>query len=333
MSKKDYKMFVDDSGYSYTEIGDDGKEYEVPHVTRAGIYSHTFTPTKEPGHHKYFVGVLIPTEKLNKVTTELLDAGKTFKSKLTNPQDIKEIHASNLYSNEDENNRLAFVSYLQQIVSISAKYKLNIVVSPKDTTIRLRQNNLRPIIKSGVNKSTNMPFLPWYSLTNTSGKSNKRATVYYQKLSLIELHNIAKMYLSDGGCVSTIMCDEGLAKKGATVQLDDNTNIMFLSSDSNPLIQFADNIAWLYNRVNVVVPDRIGRKQCGMLDTDVILLQTFSQIQNYIIKEKMPHANFQDYIFNKYAIHPIQYNSGKKLIHTEVGKIKYPIVVKDDCMM
>ena len=331
MRTDDYKLVVDDTGYTHTYIGPDGQEHETsPSKSGVSFSSVSNLAEVEPSHYKYFVGILIPTSKLKKVTFAVLEAGKKFRQKLNDPSIAKEIHASELYKNEDGADRIAFVEYLQDIGNIVTKYNLTIFVSPKDTTIRLRDGSMQGMLKNCMNITTNSPFVPMRSVSTTlSHKANRRATVYYQKLTFMELRNLAKTYLSDGGCVSTIMCDEGLGKRGTQVKIDDNTNIMFLSSDENPLIQFADNVAWWHNRVKIVAPDRTKRKQCTPLDSDIMLAKMYKSIQGHIIQGEARQEVFKDYIYSKYYFN---YGQGRKytLPHVRIDKSKYPLMLPDD---
>ncbi|MBR4745660.1 MAG: DUF3800 domain-containing protein [Clostridia bacterium] len=278
MGKKEYIMAVDDSGYTYTEKGKDGKEHMVQSVLQAPA-ANPEESMKKLGQSKYFVGVLIPADKLPHVSADLEDASEELRiSLLRIGKDLKEIHATELFRNENRDSRDAFLNYLQRIADITQKYELTIVVSPKDTTIRTREEK-----RDGILKNYSAQLYPYHPL-NPSKKNTRHSNKQYQQKSLLELNDMVNMYLSDGGYVSTILCDEGLHKKGTNIKIADNTALMFLSSEDNSLIQFADNIAWLYNRVNEVVPDRVGRQKRAMLDDDVTLTSTYEMLLNHVLK-------------------------------------------------
>lgn len=335
MGKKEYIMAVDDSGYTYTKKGKDGKEHVVQSVLQAPA-ANPEKSIKKLGQSKYFVGVLIPADKLPHVSADLEDASEELRNSLLRiGKDIKEIHATELFRNENRYSRDAFLNYLQRIADITQKYELTIVVSPKDTTIRTREEK-----RDGILKNYSAQLYPYYPL-NPNKKKTHHSNKQYQQKSLLELNDMVNMYLSDGGYVSTILCDEGLHKKGTNIKIADNTALMFLSSEDNSLIQFADNIAWLYNRVNEVVPDRVGRQKRVMLDDDVTLASTYEMLLNHVLKhdeskQEQVNNNLLEYKQN-YLPHSI-YTSETRLLEdigkrvfelprVRVGQSKYPLVV------
>ena len=321
-TKEEFQMIVDDSGYNHTAIGADGKLHEVSPTTDIP----TVNPKKGVGHHKYFVGILIPSEQIPNVCADIENISAKFRHKLAlSGTFINEIHATEMYNSEQIGGRQAFVEYLKQVTHIIKKYNLTVFVSPKDSTIRTRTEKQDGILKNYIAN-----LYPYYPNSTPSKKAQRRKNLGYQKQSLRELIDMANIYLSDGGYVSTVLCDEGLHKPGTQIQVTDNTAIMFLSSEDNSLIQFVDAVAWFRNRVK------------ELNKGDVLLSKIYDSISGNIIEHDESRVektfnNMMDYLNNQTS--PIIINrtftripghitkASQELPRVKVSEVKYPPVV------
>ena len=301
MDKVDYVMYVDDSGYSYTGTDTNGKEHEISHYyTGLSVLDLSRRRMVLLGHHKYFVGILIPKVHLSGIICKLSDISDNFYQAIGSTEHT-EIHATDAYAQTDATVRQAFLDYMNGIASVIKMYNLTVIVSPKDTTIKSRQCQL----SGGL-------------APNQSGFVSKKGSKYH-KLSLIELCNMAVGAIGSGGTLMHVYCDEGLRARGSSVNICGDVRATFLSSKDNVLIQFADSVAWLYNRVNIVIPDRINRKHSYMLDDDQLLIDTLGNLQNQIIdSSNMPAGALQMFV---------QYTLDKRLGETPVVPVS-PVVKK-----
>ena len=283
MNKVDYVMYVDDSGYSYTGTDTDGKEHEISHYyTGLSVLDLSRRRMVLLGHHKYFVGILIPKHQLAGLICKLGDICDKFYDAIGLTEHV-EIHATDTYAETDSTVRQAFLDYMEGITSVVKMFNLSVIVSPKDTTLKSMQSQFAADV-----------------MATSSGFMSKKGSRYH-KLSLIELCNMAVSTIGDRGQLTHVYCDEGLRARGSSVNICGDVQATFLSSKDNVLIQFADSVAWLYNRVNVVIPDRINRKHSHMLSDDSLLIDTFGALQNQIIdSSNMPAGALQ--LFVQYTL-------------------------------
>ena len=246
MKQDKYTLCIDDTGYDY-------------------VYG-------ENRNLKYHVGILVPDDNLPALNKVLKNAIDKFWVKFGEPPE--EMHACSLHGRAicDIYKLRAFKNYLETLFEIVSDPKLDIKVF-----VSVGIWNGKPILKREADGKYKVvieakkvsKFLDYKNLSDLDRFLGSRNT--RERSDMMSVFLFAKDYLErhrDGAQISTIFCDEGMRKDGNVVQVNNETKLKFVSSKDSLLVQFADNIAWSYNRGTVVVKDksRQGIRKPNMVD-------------------------------------------------------------------
>ena len=259
MEDREFILLVDDSGYTFTFIDDEGKAHSTGK------------------QYKYYVGIIVPKDVYEKVTREYAEVTRIFREKL-GLSAYQEFHATEIFKGPPEH-KAAFIEYMKGIVNIIKHNNLAVVVSPEVSEIK-KTENLFAFLKV---VSGEAPSLKRADVTNVDGSSEFFASKKkkHEKKALQSLYEKAKALIGDQGYISTIVCDEDIRKRGSKVQLDKKTTLEFVDSSQCLMVQLADNMAWLYNRATIVVSDKVHT--CGaMTAEDAQLVAIFTSLEKNI---------------------------------------------------
>jgi len=237
MKKKNFVLYVDDTGINPKEKTSVILQNEK--ATHAGV---------------------IVREDLVETLNQIMDVLCT---NLQSKFNTNEFHFADIY-NRNKNfkniNIEETIEILETFTELFKTYSLRIVANTVNSMYKdhIKQN------KEVLDKALKLIKLP----------------ICDKSYSLFFTYTKAKQHIEEltrRAHIKTIICDEGLKKKGTKLQIPENdTDIIFKSSADDKLLQLADFAAWFMSRSKNIF-DKIQKTQ-KMSELDIIILNIYSEL-------------------------------------------------------